>query len=159
MYLVTGASGFIGKHLLDSLTKRGKKIYCLVYPPAVADFHDLVDDRWPAHKEQFVVLPGDISKPLCGLSEAKVDELREEVEHMFHLAALYDMTAGMEESQRANVLGTRNACRLAEGLDATLHYTSSTAVAGDYVGFFREDMFDAGQKHKNPYFKTKFLAE
>jgi nucleoside-diphosphate-sugar epimerase len=58
---------------------------------------------------------------------------------MFHLAALYDMTAGMEESQRANVLGTRNACRLAEALDATLHYTSSTAVAGDYIGFFRED--------------------
>lgn len=159
MYLITGASGFIGKHLLDVLTKRGKRIYCLVYPPTTSRFEDLIEARWPAHKEQFVILPGDISKPLCGLSQSKVDELREEIEHMFHLAALYDMTAGMEESERANVLGTRNACRLAEGLDATLHYTSSTAVAGDYVGFFREDMFDEGQKHKNPYFKTKFLAE
>ena len=159
MYLVTGASGFIGKHLLDALTKRGQTIYCLVYPPAVADFQDLIDERWPTAREQFVVLPGDISKPLCGLSQGTIDELGDNIRHMFHLAALYDMTAGMEESQRANVLGTRNACRLAEAIDATLHYTSSTAVAGDYIGFFREDMFDEGQKHKNPYFKTKFLAE
>jgi short-subunit dehydrogenase/thioester reductase-like protein len=105
------------------------------------------------------LLPGDIGKPLCGLQPDQVDDLRKEVQHVFHLAALYDMTAGMEESQKANVQGTRNACRLAEALDATLHYTSSTAVAGDYIGFFREDMFDEGQKHKNPYFKTKFLAE
>jgi short-subunit dehydrogenase len=159
MYLVTGASGFIGKHLLDALTKRGQTIYCLVYPPAVAAFRDLIDERWPSAREQFVILPGDISQPLCGLSQDAVDDLGDKIRHMFHLAALYDMTAGMEESQRANVNGTRNACRLAEVLDATLHYTSSTAVAGDYIGFFREDMFDEGQKHKNPYFLTKFLAE
>jgi len=30
MYLVTGASGFIGKHVLDSLTKRGETIDCTV---------------------------------------------------------------------------------------------------------------------------------
>ena len=30
MYLVTGASGFIGKHLLDALVRRGQTIYCLV---------------------------------------------------------------------------------------------------------------------------------
>jgi NAD(P)-dependent dehydrogenase (short-subunit alcohol dehydrogenase family) len=159
MYLVTGASGFIGKHLLDALVQRGQTIYALVLPRSEASFWQLVDKRWPTARSRFVVLSGDISEPLCGLSIDQIEELREKVRHMFHLAALYDMTAGMEESERANVTGTRNACRLAEALDATLHYTSSTAVAGDYVGFFREDMFDEGQKHKNPYFKTKFLAE
>jgi len=159
MYLVTGASGFIGKHLLDALVQRGRTIYCLVLPKSERNFWDLVDERWPSARSQFVVLAGNISEPLCGLPSSKAEELSEKVQHMFHLAALYDMTAGMEESQRANVTGTRNACRLAEALDATLHYTSSTAVAGDYVGFFREDMFDEGQKHKNPYFLTKFLAE
>jgi NAD(P)-dependent dehydrogenase (short-subunit alcohol dehydrogenase family) len=159
MYLLTGASGFIGKHLLDALTQRGEKMYCLAYPPTIHDFEALIENRWPDAKDQFIILAGDISKPLCGLSPEKVDELREEVVHMFHLAALYDMRAGMEESERANVQGTRNACRLAEALDATLHYTSSVAVAGDFIGFFREDMFDEGQKHGNPYFRTKFLAE
>ncbi len=159
MYLVTGASGFIGKHLLDALVRRGQTIYCLVQPTSEGKFRDLIDQRWSSARSQLVLLPGNIGEPLCGLSPDQVDDLREEVQHVFHLAALYDMTAGMEESQKANVQGTRNACRLAEALDATLHYTSSTAVAGDYIGFFREDMFDEGQKHKNPYFKTKFLAE
>ncbi len=159
MYLVTGASGFIGKHLLDALVRRGQTIYCLVQPTSEGKFRDLIDQRWSSARSQLVLLPGNIGEPLCGLSPDQVDDLRKEVQHVFHLAALYDMTAGMEESQKANVQGTRNACRLAEALDATLHYTSSTAVAGDYIGFFREDMFDEGQKHKNPYFKTKFLAE
>ncbi|MGB8224414.1 MAG: SDR family oxidoreductase [Polyangiales bacterium] len=159
MYLVTGASGFIGKHLLDALVRRGQTIYCLVQPTSEGKFRDLIDQRWPSARSQLVLLPGNIGEPLCGLPPDQVEDLRAEVQHVFHLAALYDMTAGMEESQKANVEGTRNACRLAEALDATLHYTSSTAVAGDYIGFFREDMFDEGQKHKNPYFKTKFLAE
>ena len=51
MYLVTGASGFIGKHLVDALTKRGQTIYCLVYRPAVADFQELVDEHRPPGPE------------------------------------------------------------------------------------------------------------
>ncbi len=159
MYLVTGASGFIGKHLIDALVKRAQPIHCLVTAKSVASFRGVIDERWPAARELFQVHAGDIALPLCGLPQDTVEALRDEVTHMFHLAALYDMNAGMEESERANVLGTRNACRLAEALDATLHYTSSIAVAGDFKGYFREDMFDEGQKHENPYFRTKFLAE
>jgi len=159
MYLVTGASGFIGKHLLDVLVRRGQPIHCLVRPSSIDRFKDLIDERWPSVRSQLVVLPGDVGSPHCGLSPNTIKELGDSVKHMFHLAALYDMTAGLEESQVANVDGTRNACRLAEALGATLHYASSTAVAGDYKGFFREDMFDEGQKHKSPYFRTKFLAE
>ncbi len=159
MYLVTGASGFIGKHLLDSLVRRGQPIHCLVRPASVGGFRDLIDKRWPASSSQIVIVEGDVGSPNCGLSAEAIKELRDKVDHVFHLAALYDMTAGMEESQKANVDGTRNACRLAEALEATLHYASSTAVAGDYKGFFREDMFDEGQKHKSAYFRTKFLAE
>jgi len=159
MYLVTGASGFIGKHLLDVLVHRGQPIHCLVRPSSIGRFRDLIDERWPSARSQIVVLPGDVGSPRCGLSPNTIKELGDSVKHMFHLAALYDMTAGLEESQAANVDGTRNACRLAEALGATLHYASSTAVAGDYKGFFREDMFDEGQKHKSPYFRTKFLAE
>ncbi|MBW2548496.1 MAG: SDR family oxidoreductase, partial [Deltaproteobacteria bacterium] len=159
MYLVTGASGFIGKHLLDALVRRGQPIHCLVRPSSVDRFRDLIDERWPSARSQILVLPGDVGSPHCGLSANTIEELGDTVKHMFHLAALYDMTAGLEESQAANVDGTRNACRLAEALGATLHYASSTAVAGDYKGFFREDMFDEGQRHKSPYFRTKFLAE
>ena len=159
MYLVTGASGFIGKHLLDVLIQRGKLIYCVVRPSSASAFRDLVEARWPSARSQIEIVPGDISAPSCGLSASTINALEGSVEQVFHLAALYDMRASLEDSQNANVEGTRNACRLAEALDATLHYVSSIAVAGDYKGYFREDMFDEGQKHKHPYFLTKFLAE
>ena len=135
-----------------------KRFYCLVYPPSVGDFRDLIEQRWPSAREQFVILPGDISKPLCGVSRKGSVSSATGYPHVPPCRALrHDRRHGGEPA--SNVNGTRNACRLAEALEATLHYTSSTAVAGDFVGYFREDMFDEGQKHKNPYFLTKFLAE
>ena len=40
-----------------------------------------------------------------------------------------------------------------------LHHVSSIAVAGEYKGMFREDMFDEGQKLPSPYHRTKFESE
>ncbi len=159
MYLVTGASGFIGKHFLDVLLRRGERVHCLVRPSSETRFKELIEERWPSASDQISILSGDVGQLQCGVSATMQSELRDSVQHVFHLAALYDMTADLEASQAANVEGTRNACRLAESLDAMLHHVSSIAVAGDYKGYFREDMFDEGQKHKHPYFLTKFLAE
>ena len=39
------------------------------------------------------------------------------------------------------------------------HHTSSIAVSGRYRGLFREDMFDEGQKLADPYSRTKFESE
>ncbi|MCZ6807881.1 MAG: SDR family oxidoreductase, partial [Deltaproteobacteria bacterium] len=159
MYLVTGATGFIGKHLIDVLVRRDQPIHCLVRPSSVGRFRELIDQRWASASSRISIVEGDIGQDRCGVSDGMIAELRGRAKHLFHLAALYDMSASLEESERANVEGTRHACQLAEALDATLHHVSSIAVAGDHKGFFREDMFDEGQKHKHPYFKTKFLAE
>lgn len=159
MYVVTGATGFIGKHLIDALVRRDQAIRCVVRPASAGRFRELIDQRWPSASSRISIIEGDITQERCGVSSDVIPGLRDQVKHLFHLAALYDMTASLEEGERANVEGTRHACQLAEALDATLHYASSIAVAGDYKGFFREDMFDEGQKHKHPYFKTKFLAE
>ena len=82
------------------------------------------------------------------------------IDHFFHLAAVYDMTADDEDNERANVTGTRNAVALANALEAgILHHASSVAVAGSYKGLFREDMFDEGQKLPSSYHQTKFESE
>jgi short-subunit dehydrogenase len=39
------------------------------------------------------------------------------------------------------------------------HHTSSIAVAGQYKGLFREDMFDEGQKLPHAYHRSKFESE
>src|SRR6202011_4332854 len=82
------------------------------------------------------------------------------VEHFFHLAAVYDMTADEDSNRIANVEGTGHAVELANAIGAGIfHHTSSIAAAGQFKGLFREDMFDEGQQLDHPYHRTKFEAE
>ncbi len=103
---------------------------------------------------------GDLHEPLLGASPEAVTELRGTIEHFFHVAALYDMTASSRLNTDTNVAGTTHAIELARALDAgRLHHVSSIAVAGTYKGRFTESMFDVGQKLPSPYHRTKFEAE
>ena len=96
---------------------------------------------------------------MLGISDDDAKQL-EDVDHFFHLAAIYDMSADEESNRRSNVEGTKNAVDLANRLRARhLHHVSSIAVSGRYRGFFREDMFDEGQKLADPYSQTKFESE
>ena len=73
---------------------------------------------------------GDLTAPALGLSDEDRKRL-EGVDHFFHLAAVYDMSADEETNRRANVDGTRNAVELANELGAKrFHHVSSIAVAG-----------------------------
>jgi NAD(P)-dependent dehydrogenase (short-subunit alcohol dehydrogenase family) len=103
---------------------------------------------------------GDLREPLLGVAPVVIDELRGSIEHFFHVAALYDMTASARENTDVNVAGTTHAVELARAVEAEhLHHVSSIAVAGTYKGRFTESMFDVGQKLPSPYHRTKFEAE
>src|SRR5438874_1830367 len=70
------------------------------------------------------------------------------------------MEADEESMQRANVEGTRHVVEFASSIDVgTFHHVSSIAVAGQYKGLFREDMFDEGQKLPHAYHQSKFESE
>jgi thioester reductase-like protein len=159
MYLVTGATGFIGKHLVSALLARGQNVYVLVRRDSRARLQEIVAARWAAHADRVVPIVGDIAAPGCGLDAAATRKLKASVAHVFHLAAVYDMAADLDANRHANVDGTRHVVQLANTLRARLHYVSSIAVAGDYQGTFREDMYDEGQRHRHPYFQTKYEAE
>jgi NAD(P)-dependent dehydrogenase (short-subunit alcohol dehydrogenase family) len=143
------------------LLARGATVHALVREGSRERLAAVVRDRWHAPPASVVPVIGDISQAGCGLAPDVAGRLVGHVDHFFHLAALYDMTAGKDDNIAANVEGTRNAVALANRLGAPLcfHHVSSIAVAGDYAGTFREDRFDEGQKHRHPYFATKFAAE
>jgi NAD(P)-dependent dehydrogenase (short-subunit alcohol dehydrogenase family)/thioester reductase-like protein len=103
---------------------------------------------------------GDLNEANLGVDQAWIDEHKGQIDHFFHLAAIYDMTAADEVNEKLNVVGTQNAVDLANALEAgTLHHTSSVAAAGLFKGNFREDMFDEGQKLPSAYHRTKFESE
>src|SRR5256714_6440610 len=157
-YFVTGATGFIGRYLVERLLDRDGHIYVLVREGSQERMDELIGS-WDAH-DRLTKVVGDLQEPNLGVSDEQIAELKGNVDHFFHLAAMYDMTADDEQNETLNVQGTRHAVELANAIDAGIfHHTSSVAAAGLYKGLFREDMFDEGQKLPSAYHRTKFESE
>src|SRR4051794_16054420 len=158
-YLVTGGTGFVGRHLVERLLAReGSEVFLVVRRQSLAKL-DALSATWPSAGRLEPVV-GDLTEPLLGVDSTDRDRMRGGVDHVVHLAAVYDMTADDEANRRANVDGTRQALALAADLRAgVFHHVSSIAVAGDFRGEFTEEMFDEGQRLPSPYHATKFEAE
>src|SRR3954463_8073925 len=159
-YFVTGATGFIGRNLVRRLLKREGTVYALVRAGSRGRLEELRTSFGP-DGARVVPIAGDLAVPGLGVSEEDLLTLRGEVDHFFHLAAIYDMTAGSEAQEIANVEGTRHAVELAGAVEAgCFHHVSSIAVAGMYRGEWREDMFEEAEHlDTHPYFRTKHESE
>jgi len=159
-YLVTGATGLIGRHYVREILARPdtERVWLLVRATSRGRL-DRAARSWPNADSVHTVV-GDIAEPGLGVADDQLDELTGRVDHVVHLAALYDIAADDETSIAANVDGTRHVIELAARIGAgCLHHVSSVAVAGDYRGRFTEEMFDSGQRLVTPYHRTKFESE
>jgi NAD(P)-dependent dehydrogenase (short-subunit alcohol dehydrogenase family) len=158
-YFVTGATGFIGRNLLEKLLARKGEVYCLVRKGSQEKF-DALRARFGDAGKRLHAIGGELAKPALGVSPAQRRALSGKVRHFFHLAAIYDLAADAESQVTANVEGTRHALELADRIDAgCFHHMSSIAVAGLYPGVFREDMFAEAEDLEHAYFRTKHEAE
>lgn len=158
-YLVTGATGFIGRHLVAELARRGATIHVLVRAGSASKFERL-REFCGASGARLVALPGDLTETFAGVADAARAALRGQITHMFHLGALYDLTAPDAAMESANVLGTDHALALAADLEVgCFHLVSSIAVAGEFPGTFTEQMFEEAVALEHPYFRTKHAAE
>ncbi|QIS08867.1 SDR family oxidoreductase [Nocardia arthritidis] len=151
-YLVTGATGFIGRFLIPELLKRQGDIHVLVRPGAEsADRFACCAHEWAAG-DRVRPVRGDLGAPGLGIDPEWLAARRGTIDHVFHLAAGYDTTDSGG--------GTRHVVDVAEDLKAgMLHHVSTVEVAGSAEGLFTESMFDRGQLLATPYQRAKFEAE
>jgi NAD(P)-dependent dehydrogenase (short-subunit alcohol dehydrogenase family)/thioester reductase-like protein len=121
---------------------------------------DALKKDWGRSAQRVIPITGDLTRPMLGIPAKKRRELEGEINHVYHLAAVYDLMADAEKQVHVNVEGTRNTVRFAENIKAKrFHHMSSIAAAGLYPGVFREDMFEEAQGLDNPYFRTKHDSE
>lgn len=134
--LVTGASGRVGRYLIEALVERGERVKALV----------MHFDAAPKHVE---IVRGNL------LDKNVIAEALKGVDVVYHLAALLDYTAPKKRMFDVNVTGTRN---LLEASHASKFiYLSSTAVYGYHTNPLITESTPC-----NPsgyYGKTKLMAE
>jgi thioester reductase-like protein len=154
--LLTGATGFVGKEILNRFLDRGERVFALVRAKDDA----AAAERLSGHA-RLTPIAGDIEQPGLGVSPSTAAALAEEVSTVVHCAASVSFDLSLEESRRVNVEGTRHMVELAERLPRIerFSYVSTAYVAGEPHALFQENQLDVGQRFRNPYERSKFEAE
>ncbi|PNE40117.1 non-ribosomal peptide synthetase [Streptomyces noursei] len=172
--LLTGATGFIGAHLLHFLLTRTKgHVHCLVRErpgrPARQRLRAAYawyqpDDDLDHYADRLTVHAADLSEPGFGLDGDAYGTLARDIEAIYHLASDTRLFGDRASFDRHNTEPVRALIGLATtGRPKDLHYVSTLAVCGTgsegQPTAFSEDSLHIGQRFLNEYERSKYDAE
>lgn len=164
--LLTGATGFLGIHILRELINAGLKVYCLVRSEKkllsqIEYYFGSLD------MTNVTLIQGNIEQEGLGLSKELYDDIANAVDAVYHVAANVHHAGDYDELKRTNVDGTKNIISFCFDADAELHHTSTVSVHGAATvrqsfrnAVFDEHILNVGQHYTdNVYIHSKYRAE
>ena len=168
-YLLTGATGLLGRYLLRYLLPRGVPLAVLVRDNRAATARQRLETIVADLETQLgyvlprpVLLNGDLSSPHLGLSPELLTWMRRNVRGVLHNAASLSFEDGAphEEPWKTNLTGTAHLLEATRELGIReFHHVSTAYVCGRRHGLIREEDLDVGQTFGNDYERSKFQAE
>lgn len=172
---LTGASGFLGVHILNSLLKEKevKKVYCLIRRKNNVSGKERLDrtyknyfpeDNLLNYNKKVEVVEGDFLKPSLGLSKEKYEEIAKEATTIINAAADVKHFGKYEDFYNSNVRSVANLIKLVKKNNIDFAHISTESVCGynkiENIKEYDESSFDIGQTFfDNVYITTKFEAE
>jgi amino acid adenylation domain-containing protein/thioester reductase-like protein len=169
--LLTGATGFVGSHLLVSLLKKTQaKIYCLIRDNNSDDAINRIYKSlsfykldFSSVKDRLIVVVGDLSKTNFGLSDEYYTDLAGTIDTIYHAGAFVHHIFGFDQLRSINVGGTLEIIKfsLIRNLKNII-YLSTIAAAHDTDenGFILEDFPKMNTvNNASGYAVTKWLSE
>lgn len=172
--LLTGATGFLGVHLIARLLDYGaQRILCLVRkartPEEALDRITARMRRYgldpTRYEERLTALPGDLAAPHLGLDDADWQRLARECDTIVHAGSHVNFAYPYAALAPQNVGGTRTVLQLAAAeRTKPVHYISSIAVIAGFgtagVRHVQEDTpLEYAERISLGYPETKWVAE
>ncbi|MGW4347588.1 amino acid adenylation domain-containing protein [Streptomyces sp. NPDC004690] len=170
--LLTGATGYLGAFMLQSLLRRTRAdVYCLVRAAdetaALGRLRETMQ-RYLIWDESYAArirpLPGDLGRPRVGLSEEKWTELAGTLDAVYHSGATVNFVYPYSALRKPNVGGTQELLRLActTRLKAFHHISTADVVLASHMPRpLLEDATALARPNDDPggYTGSKWVAE
>jgi nucleoside-diphosphate-sugar epimerase len=156
--LVTGATGFIGKKMVEALAGDVDQLSLMIRQESRSKAEKLFEDL---DSEKIHFVEGDLTHSDLSQNTKELEELIENVDSILHLASQYDLEMNELDAYKSNVIGTQNILHLAKSMKKLkyFHHVSSYAINAKVSGKVLEDDLDDQSREKDPYSESKVQAE
>jgi thioester reductase-like protein len=173
--LLTGASGFLGIHLLrELLDGTGASVTCLMRGGDAQQAKSTLAKKWrwyfpeapwQAHEARVRVVLGEVGAPRLGLNARQHAEISDTHQVIVNSAGNVSHAGSDSDFFRVNTDAVGTLIELARrGAPKALHHVSTVGIIGQYkdeppLEAFDESRLEEGQSFANAYSESKYRAE